>query len=648
MAIWYWDPVGGNNSNDGTTFANRKLTLQSLTTVAAGDTVRCIASPAPVDTGQTATWTDGSNTVTLTSAVTQVVASCDTNWTASTNVTCATSTIRKEGTNSVIVTIAAGFTTGKAAYFATGTLNCSTYQQLTFWMMQTAGTLMTATNYVLSLCSDTAGATQVNNFTIPITIGALNTWFPVTIDLGTALGSSIQSIALYRGTNTGAQTFQFDQISVAGASASAGSITLTSLISKNNSQNEWLGIRSINGTSITLDSSPNYTLNLTGTEPTWSGTTETVELWRRETLKTLQVTTLSTVVNNYAGATGSLGNIVTISGGWDTTNMSTQTGQTYLDGQNGFGYGLQIGANTSLAYMNVSNINCYRYYYGAYIQSSNANPNINFTSDNFNNNGQIGLFIAGNTRFCSYTINNLNKNGYNTTSYGVQMAASSAANRATYTFININSNWQYGAYFISTGTLTTFYNTINITNCNRNSYDGIILQGCVANTINITNLLYNSSINGANSNYGQIQFLPNNPAFSITSNNSSFVSCHDNIVNIGNITNTTNTSYGIMFGVGAENNKIIMTGAFSGFGNSSYAATISVGGANYITSSGAIFPVAQYWGVSAGCAKIYFSTNDLLTAQFLTQTGGSAAAINKNNYGIPNNTLISGQVWGLA
>lgn len=46
MATFYIDPEGGNDSNDGTTFANRKK--NTLPTLAAGDTLRMIASPDPV------------------------------------------------------------------------------------------------------------------------------------------------------------------------------------------------------------------------------------------------------------------------------------------------------------------------------------------------------------------------------------------------------------------------------------------------------------------------------------------------------------------------------------------------------------------------------------------------------------------------
>ena len=96
MTIWYIDPIGGNDASSGISFAARlkSFTGYSAKTVAPGDSVRVIASPAVTDTGQTATWTDGSKTVTLTSAVTADIAQATTAWTAMTNVTTTTSTSR--------------------------------------------------------------------------------------------------------------------------------------------------------------------------------------------------------------------------------------------------------------------------------------------------------------------------------------------------------------------------------------------------------------------------------------------------------------------------------------------------------------------------------------------------------------------------
>src|SRR3990167_10933626 len=99
MTTYYVDPEGGNDSNDGLSFANRKKTITSATTsIAGGDTVRVIGSPDATDMGQTASWTNKSLTVTL-SASTSSNIYLEGAWTASANVTASTSTTRKEGNN---------------------------------------------------------------------------------------------------------------------------------------------------------------------------------------------------------------------------------------------------------------------------------------------------------------------------------------------------------------------------------------------------------------------------------------------------------------------------------------------------------------------------------------------------------------------
>ena len=649
MAIWYWDPVGGNNANDGTTFANRKLNLQNLTLVAAGDTVRCIKSPDAVNTGINATWTDGSNTVTLASAQTLLVSSCDTNWTASTNVTCtATATGRKEGTFCQQTAVAAGFTTGKASYFATGTLNCSGYQQLTFWITQTAGTLAVAGDYTMSLCSDVAGATQVNNFAIPA-VGALNQPFPVTIDLGTNLGASIQSIAFYVNVDRGAVTFNFDNINVALASASASALTVSSLIGKGGTDNQYLGIRSISGTTVILDSAPQYTLNLAGTEPLWSGTTETVALYRRETLKTIQGTAAATYVNYYAGATGTLGSTVTISGGWDTTNMSTQTGQTYLDGSNGLGYGLSTSNSTVLfSFLTISNINCYRFNSGIFTYSSNGSgvTNLSIITDNLNNNNMYGLNSNLGIANLVLSINNTSKNGSTAGSaHGVYLQAGTP--KAVVSILNANSNWGHGLYVYNNGTGSVYNSTITLTNACRNMYSGLYTNaGLVACTVNITNLSYNTP----SQNYGQLH-LEGQQAYTIPipySTIGQIAGVHDNVFNIVNITSNGNAGQvGIIFGLASNNNKVNMSGAFFGFAGT-YPCIISAGIANYFTSTNTVFgSTAGFMWVNAGVgSKIYINTADVLLPNMAYSPDSSI--IFKNYYGVPGQTAIFPANWGLT
>ena len=71
---------------------------------------------------------------------------------------------------------------------ATG-LNLSGYQQVSFWIRNTAA--IVANNYALKLCSDRAGATPVNIIPIPA-IPSTAQWVCITVDLGGVLGKPNQ------------------------------------------------------------------------------------------------------------------------------------------------------------------------------------------------------------------------------------------------------------------------------------------------------------------------------------------------------------------------------------------------------------------------------------------------------------------------
>ena len=655
MAIWYWDPVGGSDSNNGSSFALRSLTLQHLTSVAAGDTVRCIQSPAPASTGINATWTNGSNTVTLASALTQLVwDGASGNWTASSNVTSTVSaTARKSSTQQVAISMNASFTTGKAAYFATGTLNCSGYQQLTFWMRQTAGTLSDGASYALKLCSDTAGATPVNSFTLPA-VAVSNTWFPVTINLATNLGASIQSIALYTVTNHGAVTFQFNNINCALA-AGAPALTLTTLISSEYTSTEpWFGVRSINGTTVIIDSGPGYTLDVSGVEPLYYGSTNTSPLYVRTTLATLMGTASNTAINYYAGATGTAGNIVTISGGWDSTAMTTQVGQTYLDGQNGEGVGLSFNSGT-FNYLTISNINAVRYYTGLWLNLTSKYLTI--TADNFNNNNSAAINSSGiSIGNATISITNLVKNG-SSINYAVAGGwGNIPISASTLTFTNINSNWNAGIIIGNMGTGSyAAGNTINITNVCYNLLTGIWLIGAMGNTISANNIYLNSSAYY----YGQIQFDCNSTTTTAGTTNanpnplSGSSESHDNNITVGNITGPSASSYGsgILF-YNANNNKITMTGTFANYSNN-YAIVHQTAGNNYFISTNAVFSGQTNWTYTGNGGKLYLNTLDIPASNNwalnnASSVGSAGQLIVKNSGGILGQTYILPASWGIT
>lgn len=518
MATFYLDYEGGNDANDGLSFANRWKTFTNGATaarIAPGDTIRVMASPDPTSIGN-ATWTgtgrpaskvivsstnaspivittsaahglvagdyvavanhvtntnangvwkvgnvgssttfeilqiDGTNTtgngvgsgsggnvtnvtnciVKLASPITQNVALCGglgqkPAWTASTNVTATqNASAFKEGYSSGSIAIAAGFTTGKAAYYTLpATLDLSGYQQLSFWVQQTAGTIGAAGAVYLALCSDTAGATVVNQINLPA-LGILNNWQQIVVDTGAALGASIRSVALYVVTDNGAQTFLLDNIVACKAASATDSLTLASLISKNTGSESWYPIQSINYDAVMLANSNALTATNAALRG-YYGSTATTTTYKREAIKTVIATTSAAIVNAFNDS-GTSGSLITYSGGWNRTDMSTQTGETWFDGQNGGGYCF-TPSGAAISYIKTDKLNCVRYnngwrfsgtsdffneigdgkFIGCTIGTANQSQ-ASFTGDLFANNNGTGVLVGGTGTYIANIVNSAN------------------------------------------------------------------------------------------------------------------------------------------------------------------------------------------------------------------------------------------------
>jgi len=398
MTTFYMDLEAGNDAADGLSFANRWKTFDAGATaarIAPGDTIRIMKSPDPVDTGIQATWTDGSEVVTLASALTETVDMCESGWTGVTNSTVSHSTTNREGTNAAQVAIAAGFTTGKAAYKNLGsTVDFSAYKQISFWFR--ANAVLAANVLTINLCSDTAGATPVDTLNIPQYFKA-NTWQCMTINKGSALGSAIQSVALYAASDPGTVAVLLDCIIACKDPTSVDAITLDSLISKNSAGEGWWGIRSISGTTVRLDNGG----AVPGNNILYGGTTETVDLWRRETIKIPKASTDACIVQD----SGTAGNLITFQGGYDRTSMSTLDGETWIDGQNYSNVGLGALDNPG-SYISVDKLAFVRY-------SSGYNGALTLSTINLvqtTNNSGTGFNELSNRYYNSITVGFVNQN----------------------------------------------------------------------------------------------------------------------------------------------------------------------------------------------------------------------------------------------
>mgnify|MGYP000991569954 CR=1 FL=1 len=315
MTTHYLDLVNGNNANNGTSWALAKLTVAGIT-ASAGDTIRVAKTADPVDTGLTATWTDDTTTIVTSSNVTKIIDDCETGWVAGLNVTVtnSTDTCRIGSKSTKIVTGATVTAAQLLAYKTISSTDYSAYQLINFWMMKTGAT----TKLEIRLCSDTLGVTAVNTFTVNH-LGQSGVWESNVQDYGGALGAAIQSIAIYCTDTFANDTIYFDNFFVSKASG-ADSITLHTLLGTSSSAQgaEFYSILGANNTTIYLESYGSSTVQLM-----WSGTTASPSLYK------ISPVVNSTAANpNIPANSGSLGNLITWSGGWDT-GSTTQNGETW-------------------------------------------------------------------------------------------------------------------------------------------------------------------------------------------------------------------------------------------------------------------------------------------------------------------------------
>lgn len=286
-------------------------------------------------------------------------------WTASANVT---SEFRlastREGDVGDQFLIGAGFTTGLAAYKSFATKDLSGYQQISFSIAQFAGAVASSGQLQLKLCSDTAGAVAVNTFNIPA-LGTLSSYHVFTLDAGTNLGNNIQSIGLYVTSDVGAQTILLSNIIACKSVSSNDSLSLTSLISKNTTNEAWYPILSINNTRVIIDGRLG-TSPLSAGQTTFSkgyyGTSETVTTYKRESIKTPPQSAAGNGVHIINDSVSHFTPNIVIEGGYDRTSMSTQSGLTFFDGVNGLGYGITMSSRSGFTFKNLGFVRYDRVY----------------------------------------------------------------------------------------------------------------------------------------------------------------------------------------------------------------------------------------------------------------------------------------------
>tara|TARA_Y100001973_G_C5200046_1_gene336937 strand:- start:643 stop:3324 length:2682 start_codon:yes stop_codon:yes gene_type:complete len=377
--------------------------------------------------------------VRLASAATQTIACTGARtatWTASSNVTTSHATntspvwsqqgkvIEHDRSDEIVWN--SSFTTGKAAYFQLpSALNLSGYEQISLYVKNTQNGGLTSGHFSLRLCTDTTGDTSVHTIDLTQRGSGNYYWSTVVKDFGSALNSSIQSVALYVDRNEGASGVRLSNIIACKAKSSADSITHESLIGLNTTADpDWFVIESIVGDRVLLHGSGRN--NMASDLPIgyyyrnhslgWSASNSSATIYKRECVRAdLNILTQNDISSSYywndlSSTSGSNGNPITLSGGWDRTSMSSQNlSMSYIN------YVLSEGRGFYASYSNhwsISKIGVVNATTGMEIQNSNYWTELSDVSFVGNQSNGLYMIQMHDYGIKKLTVTHSNQNGY--------------------------------------------------------------------------------------------------------------------------------------------------------------------------------------------------------------------------------------------
>lgn len=538
---------------------------------------------------------------TVTPAFTKVIDNSEVEWEEVVGADVTTSlqaSLKRQGSYSNRYTVdAAGQANILQSYYATGTLDLSLYQKVTFWIYISAS--IAADVWKICLCSDVAGASPVDTIAIPALAKGVG-WIPLTIarNGGGNLGNSIKSIALYSGGTapTGGTYIQLDNISA----CTTDGFNLQNVFSKNSNEQggdePWLGLLYIDNNSLAIDQYLDDTTGFRG----YSGTSNTANTYARKCIM-VEIAAATTAFETVQDSGTAAGGNISFIGGHNTTT-SVKEGETFFQSLNGNGYGLVCGKE----YILLDRLNWIRWYIGLNF-TTGANR---FTIDNVENvnNCRTGISCVPDSMDW-YIINRI---GNCCCGDQVGLALKGGSYKSTITYIgSLCSNSFYGLRIAARGEIISEINrltnngggNINIsTDCGRWQIDFINYhQGSLfASTAGIEGTIKIGTIDGS---------------FSGASPN-------DNQIIIKKLTGTGALSSGLQGDGYAAIDNYNNTGllkAFFPYGDIAAAANDRVGGTgNKLTATITNVPYRNSirYPIIHGLAKVAVEANKLVTVTF--------------------------------
>ena len=224
-----------------------------------------------------------------------------------------------------------------AHYQLPSTLDLSGFQQVSFlFRHDKSPSDPSIDKFSLRLCTDTAGSTSVHTIPIDPKGQRGNMWEGFTVDLGTNLNTSIQSIALYQESTTlTTVAMRLDNVIACKSSSSADSISLDKLVGLNTTDDPaWYPIRTIIDNIVVLNTGmvnrPSFGY-YGSNAAAFSASNSAATIYQREQYRADDITSDGNDFHwDYVDPlwAGTLSNPITISGGWDATSMSTRNGKT--------------------------------------------------------------------------------------------------------------------------------------------------------------------------------------------------------------------------------------------------------------------------------------------------------------------------------
>jgi len=324
-----------------------------------------------------------SNSVVLSTAdITKSIACRDPDrsaWTASSNVTCVlqqSSGDWNQPVNWIMsvpsdeIQITSSAATGKAAYYELpSTLDLSGYQQISMLICCYSGSDADA-DHSIRLCTDTAGDTSVHTIPINMNYARVGYWYPLVVDLGTNLNAAIKSIAIYVDTASQAKSYYIQNIVACKASSSADSLTHKSLIGLNTTADPvWYPVGWIQDKIIVLrtwSGVQGMYGYYHGSGAFWSASNDSATIYKREPINVVGTSNSSGWRFDYPPTSGNSSDRLVYSGGWNSTDMSSQDGLTFLRG-NGAGRGWRCDSKN---YIDTSKIHLTGFYHGYYTNNA--------------------------------------------------------------------------------------------------------------------------------------------------------------------------------------------------------------------------------------------------------------------------------------